>query len=176
MAVEGKNIRALMEELRKRKEEANAGTNGSPILSPGTAADNSNSIPDSPMAVSGDKSISNSVDSIGSDILVSDLGSRSLIRPSDKANASAEAALPEAELVRSRIAELQEQLQTANPGYERQLHIIHTMLLRNQQLPHILIPSEVGIVVLGLSKKTNIIINEEKSKNKSLKNMSADDI
>lgn len=176
----GTNIKALMEELRKKREATSAGLVQSTNVQSGSSADSGNSLSAIPVSSPVDKSSVSSGNAIGDSVLVSDLGSRGPVKPSDQTdsgiNTVFKAPLPEADLVKARIFELQESLAAANPGYERQLHTIHTMLLKNQTLPTMLTAEEVGIVVRGLTKKANIIISEEKSKSKSLKSMGVDDI
>jgi hypothetical protein len=70
--------------------------------------------------------------------------------------------LTQAEQVRGRILELQEALQQNMPGYEGLLHTIHRNLAQDPDTVHLLSEEEIGIICLGLSKRTGVFIAQEK--------------
>ena len=74
--------------------------------------------------------------------------------------------LPAIEVISEKIATLKQQLETAAPGYESLLHQIHTVLIKDESLSHLLSEEQIGVIVSGLSKKKNIIIAEVEKKSK----------
>ena len=94
------------------------------------------------------------------------------------------APLQGADVIKHKIGLLQEALQKQSPGYEQLLQTIHVALNKDEELVHLLSDEEVGTIVAGLSKKTNIVIAATESKSgkgktatgKSLKEVSADDL
>jgi hypothetical protein len=88
--------------------------------------------------------------------------------------------LSNAEQIIARIGDLQQLLQTANPGYESQLHMIHRALMADPDVIHILTPEQIGVIVQGLSKKKNVVIATKEAKNKGgkggLKNIGLSDL
>lgn len=72
-----------------------------------------------------------------------------------------------AEQVKQKIAELQQRLQTAAPGYESILHDIHKALAADEAVTLLLTDEEVGIICAGLSKKKNIVLAESGGKSSS---------
>lgn len=73
------------------------------------------------------------------------------------------ATLTSSDLIKQRIYDLQEKLQTAAPGYESILHTIHQALAKDPDTVHLLSDEEVGIICAGLSKRTGIVIAEAKA-------------
>lgn len=96
--------------------------------------------------------------------------------------AETSAPLTGAEQVSQKISELQVSLQQQLPNYESQLHIIHTMLGKNEELVHLLTEEQIGTVVAGLTKKKAVVFAEEKktsgktASGKKLKDISVDDL
>lgn len=87
--------------------------------------------------------------------------------------------LPAVAHIKQKIIELQEQLQTQQPGYESLLFTIHKQLAGDEETVHLLSEEEIGVIFAGLSKKKNIIVAEIKSKaakKTSLRSTTADDI
>lgn len=83
------------------------------------------------------------------------------------------------DLISSRIAELQQSLQSSSPGYENYLNIIGAALKKDEDCVHLLSEEQVGIICAGLAKKTNIVINEEvikKARSKPASKLSLDDL
>lgn len=74
------------------------------------------------------------------------------------------ATLTNSDIIKQRIYDLQEKLQTAAPGYESLLHNIHQALAKDPDAVHLLTDEEVGTICAGLSKRTGIVIAEEKAK------------
>lgn len=66
-----------------------------------------------------------------------------------------------------RIADLQVALQQRAPNYEYLLKVIHTNLKDDPELPHLLSPEQVGIIVAGLSQKKGIILAKAAGKDKT---------
>lgn len=64
------------------------------------------------------------------------------------------------DLISNRISELQTALSSASPGYENHLIIIHKALQKDEECVHLLTEEQIGVIVAGLSKKKNIVINE----------------
>lgn len=87
--------------------------------------------------------------------------------------------------ISQKLADLQQQLQTQAPGYEGLLQRIHTDLIKDPDLAHLLTDEQVGVLVAGLSKKKNIVLVELSSPKKrtttadgkkSLKDVGIDDL
>lgn len=89
-----------------------------------------------------------------------------------------------AEAIQSMIAELQQKLQTAAPGYESLLQRIHVELHKSEDNVHLLKPEQVGVILSALAKRKNIVIAAVESKSsrgktatgKSLKDVDLADI
>lgn len=75
--------------------------------------------------------------------------------------------LTQAEQIKGKIAELQQQLSAALPGYESLLHTIHRALLADEELTHLLSEEEIGVICQGLQKKTGIVITTAAIKGKT---------
>jgi hypothetical protein len=94
------------------------------------------------------------------------------------------APLQGADIIKHKISQLQEALQQQSPGYEELLRTIHVALHKDEELVHLLSEEEVGTIVAGLGKKTNIVIANLESKStknktasgKSLKEVTASDL
>lgn len=87
--------------------------------------------------------------------------------------------LSQAEQVSQKIADLKTKLQTAAPGYESMLHIIHVTLSKDENLVQFLSDEEVGVICAGLSKRKGVILSEQATKStrgKALSKISADDL
>lgn len=72
-------------------------------------------------------------------------------------------ALTNSDLIKQRIYDLQEKLESAAPGYESLLHSIHQALAKDPETVHLLTDEEVGVICAGLSKRTGIVIAEAKA-------------
>lgn len=83
---------------------------------------------------------------------------------STKANGTNKTIQPTAftafDLISQRISDLQSALSSASPGYENHLIIIHKALQKDEECVHLLTEEQIGVIVAGLSKKKNIVINE----------------
>lgn len=66
--------------------------------------------------------------------------------------------------VRMRIGDLQEALETQNPGMLNYLKDIHTQLLKNPELVHMLQDEERRAIIKGLEVKTGEVITTPKGK------------
>lgn len=83
-----------------------------------------------------------------------------------------------------RINELQTLLQAQAPSYENLLQQIHIILAKDPDMVHMLTNEQVGVIVSGLSRKTNIVLttpaNPTKKQTlaggKKLKDATLDDI
>jgi hypothetical protein len=92
--------------------------------------------------------------------------------------------LGSADVLISRISELQEKLQAVAPGYEHLLHTIHTMLHKDPDMVHMLSEEQIGVIVSGLSRRKNIVIAEPEkagkrtktASGKSIKDLDLDDL
>lgn len=93
--------------------------------------------------------------------------------------------LPEISQIYAKIEDLKSRLQIAVPGYEHLLHEIHVALHKDESLTHLLSEEQIGVILLGLAKKKNIVIAEGERKNgarsrtsagKSLKEITLDQL
>lgn len=71
--------------------------------------------------------------------------------------------------ISQKLSELQLQLQLQAPGYEALLQRIHTDLIKDPDLAHLLTDEQVGVLVAGLTKKKNIVIAEPEKMSKKTK-------
>lgn len=80
--------------------------------------------------------------------------------------------------IKNNIAELQERIHTAHPAMPSLLATIHAALKKDGSLVTLLSDEEIGIIVQGLKKQTQIEIVKEKTKKttKTLKTMDLDDL
>jgi hypothetical protein len=60
----------------------------------------------------------------------------------------------------ARFETLRTQIETAAPGYEQLLLLIHKQLAADENMLHILSDEQVGVIVAGLSKRKNVVIAE----------------
>lgn len=70
----------------------------------------------------------------------------------------------ELEQIKCRIADLQEALETSNPGMFNFLKDIHQTLYKNPELVHLLSPEERSQVIRGLEVKVGASITTPKVK------------
>lgn len=83
------------------------------------------------------------------------------------------------ELISLKITELQASVQASLPNMPTLLRDIHQNLRNDPEIVTLLAPSQVAIIVSGLSKQTQTTITTQVlsgSKGKSLKKISVDDI
>lgn len=79
------------------------------------------------------------------------------------------------------IADLETSLRGKLPAYESLLHTIHKNLHADEALVHLLTEEQVGIIITGLMKKKQVVINETAAKGKTasgkkLKDIGMDDL
>jgi len=74
------------------------------------------------------------------------------------------APLSMADQLRDKIYQLRTSLQERLPNYESLLHTIHRSLAMQPDTVHLLSEEEIGIIVAGLSIKTNTFIAQDKAK------------
>ena len=87
------------------------------------------------------------------------------------------APLGEADQLRAKIMDLQSSMQRQAPNYEHLLHTIHSALARSPDTVHLLSDEEIGVIVAGLSKKTNVVISAQLARKKdSLKGVTLNDL
>ena len=90
------------------------------------------------------------------------------------------APLDNADILSSRVDDLQKMLLNGSPMMDRTLFDIHSLLAKNEALTHLLSEEQIGVIVKGLSLKKNLVLAEKNGKGssggKSLKNASLDDI
>lgn len=90
--------------------------------------------------------------------------------------------LPRAEEILGKIRELQAALEKSLPQYESLLAEIHKALSTDDEVVHILSEEDIGTIVAGLKKKTNIVLataagtKNKLSDGRPLKQASLDDI
>lgn len=72
--------------------------------------------------------------------------------------------LPQAEQIIQKIADLQERLQLAAPGYEHLLMTIHKALHDDEEVVHLLSEENIGTIIAALAKKKNVVIIEASRK------------
>ena len=74
--------------------------------------------------------------------------------------------LSDIEQMGQKIEELKSALMQNLPHYDIMLQKIHIALHKDQALTHMLSDEQVGIIVMGLAKKANIVIAEAETKKK----------
>lgn len=67
-------------------------------------------------------------------------------------------ALSNADQVVARISELQAALTAQLPGYEKLLQQIHTQLMKDDEIVHLLTDEQIGTIVSGLARKKDVVI------------------
>ncbi len=72
--------------------------------------------------------------------------------------------LSQADQLKQKIGELQEQLLAAHPQMPTLLRTIHKQLLEDNSLVQTLTEEEIGVIVSGLKKQTGIHITTKASK------------
>lgn len=82
-----------------------------------------------------------------------------------------------------KIEELEQKLRNSAPGYESLLHTIHRQLAADESLVHMLTEEQIGVIVVGLTRRKNIVLAEPKkvgngrgAGGKSLKSLTLDDL
>lgn len=83
------------------------------------------------------------------------------------ANSTVTSPLSTAEQLVGKILELQEKLQQQAPGYESLLHTIHSNLSKDPDLVHLLTNEQIGIICLGLQKRTGVEMSKIEAKKKT---------
>lgn len=72
-------------------------------------------------------------------------------------------------IVRGKIAELQEALDTAIPGFPHILKDIHTHLRADEEVVTYLTEEEIAVIVKGLEKHSHIVVTPAKAKKAAAK-------
>lgn len=84
-----------------------------------------------------------------------------------------------ADQVKEKIAHLEELLTSQVPTYTTALRDIHAQLKKDEEIVTLLTEEEIAIIVTGLKKQTNTVINAAAKKaaaGKSLKSMTLADL
>lgn len=72
--------------------------------------------------------------------------------------------LSDVEQFRGEIFKLEKSLREASPEYEILLQKIHRNLQQDEAMVHLLSEEEIGVIVLGLMKRKNVVLVKEKEK------------
>jgi len=91
-------------------------------------------------------------------------------------NSTVTATLNNADIVKQRIKDLQVALQQNAPNYDSILHTIHRALAEDESTVHLLSEDEIGTIVAGLSKRTNVVLVENALKSGRGKKPTYDDL
>lgn len=81
-----------------------------------------------------------------------------------------------AEVIQEQILTLKAALTAASPTMPTLLRTIHQNLQKDKDIVTLLTPIEVGIIVNGLMKQTNVVIATKATSKKKLKDISLDDL
>lgn len=84
-----------------------------------------------------------------------------------------------ADQVKEKIAHLEELLTSQIPSYPTALRDIHALLKKDEEIVTLLTEEEIAVIVTGLKKQTNTVINTAAKKaaaGKSLKSMTLADL